>query len=214
MRERLIYALAAAGIPVDRVTITGPTSATVTYLSFATQTQIDAGDAILAAFDWSASAQATWETALQRAIGARLLSLLHPEYKLLRGVVAAILDEINVIRQQLPQLIGTAQATWDPANMANATGVTSPNVTVTGAAFGDAVDVRPPYTLQGVIAFGYVSAADTVVVRLHNGTGAAVNLGSGSWGVAVYRYGGLPDRTLTQARTAVLAKIAAGDVDS
>jgi hypothetical protein len=117
---------------------------------------------------------------------------------------------LNVLRDDV---IGVASQTWDPASMANATGLTSPNFTVSGAAFGDLVDPVAPYTLAGVTATAYVSAANTAVIRLHNGTGGAVNLASGSWSVIVRRHGTLAPRTLAQAQTAIKNEINAGAVD-
>ena len=76
---------------------------------------------------------------------------------------------------------------WDPANLADGTGVTSSSVTVTGAAFGHRVEVAAPYDLQGILCTGYVSGADTVKIRLQNETGGAINLASGNWRVIVRR---------------------------
>ena len=80
-----------------------------------------------------------------------------------------------------------ASTTWDPANLAAGAGVNAPAVTVTGAAFGDFVLVAAPYDLQGITCTGYVSAAHTVVICLHNGTGAALDLASGSWKLRVVK---------------------------
>ena len=85
--------------------------------------------------------------------------------------------------------------------------------TVTGAAFGDIVHPIAPYTLAGVTATAYVSAANTANIRLHNGTGAAVDLASGTWNVIVIRHTVLAPRTLAQAKTAMQNKVTAGDVD-
>jgi len=55
-------------------------------------------------------------------------------------------------------VIGVGQAVWDPANMANGSGVTSLNFTITGPQFGDEVQVAAPYTLQGITATWRFSA--------------------------------------------------------
>jgi hypothetical protein len=91
--------------------------------------------------------------------------------------------------QLLWDAMRTLQATfaWDPGNLADGTGETSAAVTVTGAAFGDVVLVGAPYDLQGIICTGYVSAADTLRVRLQNETGGAINLASGDWKVRVVK---------------------------
>ncbi|MEJ0062413.1 MAG: DUF2793 domain-containing protein [Alphaproteobacteria bacterium] len=80
-----------------------------------------------------------------------------------------------------------ASSTWDPASMGAGTGQTSSGITVTGAAFGDFARVAAPYDLQGVTATAYVSAANTVVIRLQNGTGGTIDLASGSWKVRVVK---------------------------
>lgn len=76
-----------------------------------------------------------------------------------------------------------ATFTWDPSSIASGSGLTSSDVSVAGAAFGDAVDVAAPYSLQGLTATAYVKSAGVVVVRLENQTGGAVDLASGTWRV-------------------------------
>ncbi len=76
---------------------------------------------------------------------------------------------------------------WDPANLVDGAGETSSGITVTGAAFGDFVDVAAPYDLQGITATAYVSAANTVKIRVQNETGGAINLASGTWKVRIRR---------------------------
>lgn len=77
-----------------------------------------------------------------------------------------------------------ATVTWDPGSIADGDGETR-SLTVTGAAFGDFVQVSAPYDLQDLQATAYVQASNTVEIRLDNNTGGAVNLGSGSWKVRV-----------------------------
>ncbi len=126
--------------------------------------------------------------------------------KLVKALAGVLADELT-LRQIV---VGEASQTWDAANMANATGTTSPTFTVAGAAFGDYVDVSASITLAGVVAVGYVSASNTVVIRLHNGTGGAVNLASATWKVSVRRP---VVRTLAQAKAAVATKISNGESD-
>lgn len=76
---------------------------------------------------------------------------------------------------------------WDPASLVDGAGATSSAITVTGAAFGDAVLVAAPYDLQGIMCTAYVSAANTVVIRLQNESGGPVDLGSGTWRVQVFK---------------------------
>jgi hypothetical protein len=81
----------------------------------------------------------------------------------------------------------TSEATWDPGSLADGVGETSAGITVTGAALGDFVIVSAPYDLQGIACSGYVSAADTVNIRLQNETTGVVDLGSGTWRVLVLK---------------------------
>lgn len=71
-------------------------------------------------------------------------------------------------------------ATIDPASIAAGATATA-SITVTSAALGDYVIIAPPYSLQGLVATAYVSAADTVTAVLYNPTAAAIDLASGSW---------------------------------
>jgi len=75
--------------------------------------------------------------------------------------------------------------TWNPGNLVDGAGETSSGITVTGAAFGDFVIVAAPYDLQGITCTAYVSAANTVKIRLQNETGGVIDLASGSYKVRV-----------------------------
>jgi hypothetical protein len=130
--------------------------------------------------------------------------------KVIRALANVLVGEINILREQI---IGIATAVWDPASMTSGTGLTSPNMTVVGAQFGDIVDVAAPYSLAGIVATGYVSAVNTVNVRLTNLTGSAVNLASGTWTVIVRRHSFMADRTLAQFKTAMQNQISSGSVD-
>lgn len=71
------------------------------------------------------------------------------------------------------QIIQTS-ATVDPASVAaNTSGETT--VTVTGAATGDTVVVAAPDLEDNLGISAYVSAADTVTVRLTNVTAGAID---------------------------------------
>lgn len=130
--------------------------------------------------------------------------------KAFRSIVDLSVTQFNLHRADV---VGIGSLVFDPANMANGTGITSGPITVNGAAFGDEASAIAPYSLQGVIATAYVSAANTVVIRLQNGTGGAVNLASGTWQVAVYRPVARPQLTVAQGLTAMISKIASGGVD-
>lgn len=62
-------------------------------------------------------------------------------------------------------------------------------VSVTGAVVGGVVSLGPPASLEaGLVAFGRVSAADTVTVRLLNTTGSAIDPASATWAAEVTNY--------------------------
>lgn len=88
-------------------------------------------------------------------------------------------------RTQMTDIQGST--TWDPGSLADGAGETSAAITVTGAAFGDYVLVSAPYDLQGITCNGYVSAANTVKIRLQNETGGTIDLASGTWKVKVIK---------------------------
>lgn len=91
-------------------------------------------------------------------------------------------DMFSIIEAQT-KLQGTLL--WNPGNLVDGAGETSPPITVTGALPGDYVMASVPYDLQGVICTAYVSAANTVRIRLQNETGGAVDLASATWLVRV-----------------------------
>lgn len=76
---------------------------------------------------------------------------------------------------------------WNPGNLVDGAGETSSGITVTGAAFGDFVAVAAPYDLQGITATAYVSASNTVKIRVQNESGGAIDLASGTWKVRIRR---------------------------
>ena len=62
-------------------------------------------------------------------------------------------------------------------------------ITVTGAATGDAVYLGAPSTIEsGIVFAGYVSASNTVTVRLHNTTGGAVDPAAATWRAVVIKF--------------------------
>jgi hypothetical protein len=71
-------------------------------------------------------------------------------------------------------------AAYTPALIADGAN-TSITVTVPGAQIGGHVFIAYTNDLQGLIATGEVSAADTVTITVSNRTGAGVTLGAGYW---------------------------------
>lgn len=61
-------------------------------------------------------------------------------------------------------------------------------ITVPGAAVGDVVALAPPSSIEdGLMWSGYVSAANTVTVRLLNFTGALIDPAAGTWQAAIIK---------------------------
>ena len=78
--------------------------------------------------------------------------------------------------QTMPQ----GSATYNPPSLLDG-GTASTTVTVGGAELGDlVVGVSFSLDMQGVKAWGYVSATDTVTVVFENNTGGTIDLGSGT----------------------------------
>jgi hypothetical protein len=78
-----------------------------------------------------------------------------------------------------------ATATLDFASIA-AGAVGTLTATVTGAATGDFAMVAPPGNLTaGLVPSAFVSSANTVTIRIINGTAGAIDPASATWGIAV-----------------------------
>lgn len=203
---RLDAAIRAAGVPIHGLALGGSPPSTVRVdFNGATSGQQTTAQGIVDGFDYSAGAQMAWEQGQTRNGAKAKYDELDLYGRVLRAVVATIVDELNILRQQI---VGVATVSaWDPANLADSAGLTRADITVTGAAFGDAVDVCAPYSLQGILCTGYVHAANTIGIRLQNETGGAINLAAGNWQVIVRRHVALPNRTLAQARTTLRNKV-------
>lgn len=88
----------------------------------------------------------------------------------------------NVFKQVIVQTVSV-----NPTAPADGAGETL-TATVPGAALGDLALFAPPYSLEGRLAYAWVSAADTVSVRLQNETGGAVtDLAAADWTFYVFK---------------------------
>lgn len=112
------------------------------------------------------------------------MSLLTDIQTDIKGFIGAGPNMRTAVGKALLRIVGhtgtvlTGSKTHDFADTADGARVTT-TVTVTGAALGDFVTaVSVGVDQAGVMLDGYVSAADTVTVTLHNETGGAVNLAS------------------------------------
>ena len=92
------------------------------------------------------------------------------------------------LRQARDFLTVTTTATLDfPNTLANATADLT--VALRGVKSGDAVLVSPPSTMvSGVIWCGFVSANDTITVRIQVSGAGAVDLAPGLWRITVFKY--------------------------
>ncbi len=86
-----------------------------------------------------------------------------------------------------PTTVVSTTITLDPPSLTTGAIAVSTGITVTGCALGDAIDLFPPYDMQGIAAEAHVSAANTIVVSFHNRSAGTVDLVSGTWGVTVKR---------------------------
>lgn len=92
-------------------------------------------------------------------------------------------------RRQFQSVFDTvicSKQTADIASLADAAGATQ-TFTVAGAALGDFVIVSTSLDRQGITVTAYVSAANTVAVRVQNESGGAVDLASQSFNLLVLR---------------------------
>lgn len=117
-----------------------------------------------------------------------IINSIEQPLDVLKYIILFLLDKINYFHSHTSVIVGTGNIDYDPPSISNGASVTSSAITVNGAQFGDIVEVLPPYDLQGVLAFGYVSSVNTVIIRLINNTGSSKNLPSGQWKVVVRRY--------------------------
>ena len=80
---------------------------------------------------------------------------------------------------QLEPLEMRGTATWDPGSIADGN-EEAQEITVTGAALGDFVQVSFSLDITDLVLNGAVTAADTVTAILANNTGGAIDLASGT----------------------------------
>jgi hypothetical protein len=88
-------------------------------------------------------------------------------------------------------IVAQATAVVNPASLIDAAGeIITPTAVLgsfVGVALGDIVLVGAGVDLQGITVTAYVSAADTVKVRLQNESGGTLDLASSTWKFMVVR---------------------------
>lgn len=96
------------------------------------------------------------------------------------------LDGLSPASHAAAFAVGLTATSVQDVGSVGAGAVATFDVTVTGAVAGQCVVVAPPAALNaGLICFAFVSAADTVTVRVFNGTAAPIDPASGTYRVRV-----------------------------
>lgn len=212
VEAKMVEAGHAPDYGILRLTDDGLGNITVAYPSDYTPQQVTAANAFVAALDKSPATVAAWDLAQAKTLTISLFlndkSPMALTFRAFAEVVRTRVNEVsgNVCPKRGPEV----QFVWDPASMANATGVTSPVQAYPGAQVGDLVEVSPPVNPAGVIVAGFVPAANQVQVRLQNGTGATVNPPSGTWAVRVRAPGTMAPASTQDLLNAVTNAIQVG----
>ena len=76
---------------------------------------------------------------------------------------------------------------WDPGNLVDGAGETSPAQAISGLEFGDMLIVSPSSSLQGILAQGYVDTAGNAKIRVQNETGSTIDLSNDTWRIQVIK---------------------------
>lgn len=102
-----------------------------------------------------------------------------------------VLTEVNASYVSKVTWRSILRSNWSQGSisMSDGQGFTIPGggQTVTGAALGDAVVVGAETDLQGVTATAYVSAANTIQVRVQNESGGPITVAAANWYVQVLK---------------------------
>lgn len=104
-----------------------------------------------------------------------------PQGAVLQVAISATNTCVTLYRDRPPL---TNSATYDPASIADAAGVTT-TIACTGAALGDFALASFSNALQGITMTAWVSAADVVSVRFQNESGGVLDLAGGTLRVRV-----------------------------
>jgi hypothetical protein len=94
----------------------------------------------------------------------------------LKKALSDIVTDIAAARSPLAALL-TGSETYDAASLVDGAGTTN-DVTVTGAVLGDFAMASLGVSAAGITVTAYVSAADTVSVRVQNESGGTLDLAS------------------------------------
>jgi hypothetical protein len=117
----------------------------------------------------------------------------------LKKALLDIVTDIIAVRSPLAGLL-IGSATYDASSLVDASGETT-TVTVTGAAVGDFALASLGVDVAGITVTAYVSAANTVSVRVQNESGGTLDLASTTLTAAV-----LPKSSFTAPAALVTSK--------
>ncbi|MHB1097930.1 MAG: hypothetical protein ACYCZR_00115 [Burkholderiales bacterium] len=115
----------------------------------------------------------------------------------LKKALSDIATDLAALRAPLAGLL-TGSATYDAGSLLDGAGATT-TVTVTGATLGDFAMASLGVDEAGISVTAYVSAADTVSVRLQNESGGTLDLASTTLRAVVLPFGSFvaPDALAT-----------------
>jgi hypothetical protein len=85
-----------------------------------------------------------------------------------------------------PKVILSGSVTIDPPSLATGA-FAEGDITITGVALGDRVDLFPPYDTQAIMFQASPAAANTVTVAWSSCNVGTIDLASGTWGYTVTR---------------------------
>lgn len=81
----------------------------------------------------------------------------------------------------------STEITFNPPSLAALAGAVSSAIPVSGVQLGDAIELYPPYDMQGVVYQGSVSSDGNIKISLFNASAGTVDLAEGTWGVSIKR---------------------------
>jgi hypothetical protein len=93
-----------------------------------------------------------------------------------------VIDDLETLRKGVAEFVGST--TWNPSSIAD-TAFEAKDITVTGAALGDFVQVSFDKDIADLTLWAGVTATNTVTAVLYNNTGGAIDAASGTLNVRV-----------------------------
>ena len=103
-----------------------------------------------------------------------------------KGTGIIDVDGVKIGQITQPRTVLSGTMTIDPPSLTTGN-FAEGDLTLTGVALGDRVELYPPYDMQGIIAKADVQAANNITVSWTSCNAGTVDLASGTWGYAVIR---------------------------